>query len=497
MSIDGPFEKQRILQAVKRWQRGEEREQSFRVVVESFYRPLHRFFERRGSDEQEAHDLTQETFVRIYNHMEGFRHDSGLQTWIFAVAANVFLQSNRARQAQKRGAGQPTVDLDQCQEPVSPDDPLTRAIEAQELDRLRRAMADLPSKMRQVLKLSIYQDRSRFEIAEALGISTETVKAHLHQARNAWPGPWRRKTKGTTPGAPMSKHSIPDPDSAELDLALKALFAQEQPQAEPELQELLDLVAGRLTEDEADLLMERVADSPEAMDLLLDLRRGASLHQDREEPLPEQAVTDGIDSVMSQVGAGPVPRQHSSAQQRPPHRSGAQSPSPWRWAVAALLIFAASTVLFDQVRESSRLRERLAATELDLQQQEIRVEELEAHIADARLPQPGTRVVDLFTPGGLRGDTPKGPMVPARQPAILLLTPRDPVPEQTYAVAVVGPDAGEAWQGRVTADAAGLVTLSLPEGYLTPGLWHVQLSGEQEDEQTFPFSVVQEPEVGP
>ncbi len=193
-SID-PKPIHRVLRA---WRDGEHRESNFRVLVELYYRPLHGFFQKRGLEPEDSRDLTQETFVRIYKGMDTFRHESEFETWLFAVAGNVFLQHLRHGRTLKRGAGETALSLshpgleDRLQErahdpgPVAedpPQDPLDRAIRSQRLDLLRKAVEDLPPKMRAVLKLSVYQERSRRDIAEALGLSTETVKAHLFQAR--------------------------------------------------------------------------------------------------------------------------------------------------------------------------------------------------------------------------------------------------------------------------------------------------------------------------
>ncbi len=184
------IDRQRIHLALERWHQGTDRESNFRVLVESFYGPLHRFFQKRGLNPEDCRDLTQETFVRIYKGMDTFRRESEFETWLFAVAGNVFLKHRRDGWTLKRGAGVKPLSLsdpgleERIHEPNSPaHDPLDRAIREQRMDHLRRAVESLPPKMRAVLKLSIYQERNRRQIAEALGLSEETVKAHLFQAR--------------------------------------------------------------------------------------------------------------------------------------------------------------------------------------------------------------------------------------------------------------------------------------------------------------------------
>jgi RNA polymerase sigma-70 factor (ECF subfamily) len=63
------------------------------------------------------------------------------------------------------------------------DEPFDRALAAERRERLARAMAELPPRMRTCLALRVVQGRSYEEIAAAMGLSVETIKAHLHQAR--------------------------------------------------------------------------------------------------------------------------------------------------------------------------------------------------------------------------------------------------------------------------------------------------------------------------
>ncbi|MCG8461278.1 MAG: RNA polymerase sigma factor [Holophagales bacterium] len=180
-----PFDREKLALALERWQRREEPEESFRQIVESCYGRLFGFFRRRGEGEESAHDLTQETFVRIHTHLNSFRRDSSFETWMFTIAANVWRRSHRDRHTLKRGGeAQPRSLEEGFREPATDGGgPLEQAIRRQRIEHLRSALEELPPQMRAVLKLHLYQDRSRPEIAEALGISVDTVKTHLLQGR--------------------------------------------------------------------------------------------------------------------------------------------------------------------------------------------------------------------------------------------------------------------------------------------------------------------------
>ena len=166
-----------------------EREASFRTLVESYYRSVHYYFVQRGFSADEAGDLTQETFFGIYKGLASFRGEARFDTWLYQIAANTCRKTWRDRHAKKRRLeleAKSMTDLpgdpappEPASDPAALDDVLLR----ERRQRLRRAIAALPVKMRACLTMRIYQELSYQEIAVAMQLSVETVKAHLYQAR--------------------------------------------------------------------------------------------------------------------------------------------------------------------------------------------------------------------------------------------------------------------------------------------------------------------------
>lgn len=188
-----PTDDDPVLQLIENIKAGKDVERSFADLHKKFFRPVLSFFQRRGFTSEEAHDLTQETFLRVFHGMEGFRGDSRFERWLFEIAGNIYRNEIRRRRTEKRNAvelpleagldrdnpsGQKTFD------PVDPDPGALAAIEERErLESLRAAVQELPAQMRHVCELRFLQGRKYREIAVQLKISIETVKAHLHQAR--------------------------------------------------------------------------------------------------------------------------------------------------------------------------------------------------------------------------------------------------------------------------------------------------------------------------
>jgi len=180
---------------VERWLLGDE--ESFEQVFHQHYRLVLAFFARRGFTPQEAEDLTQEVFFRVYRSRDSFRRDARFTTWLFQICTNLFRNDLRDRSAQKRDAQE--IPLDSMVQggengaadgalAVEGDDPLAEVLWEEAKEKLREALSALPPQMRRCVELRVNEDLKYREIAERMGISIETVKAHLFQARQILKG---------------------------------------------------------------------------------------------------------------------------------------------------------------------------------------------------------------------------------------------------------------------------------------------------------------------
>lgn len=164
---------------------------SFEPVFRQYYRLVHSFFTKRGFTPEEAEDLTQEVFLRVYKGRESFRGESRFTTWLFQISANVFRNELRDRSAQKRDHTEVRLDdgtlgneTEQLEDHSGEGaDPARKAIWVEAKEKLREALSDLPPQMRRCVELRVYEDLKYREIAERMGVSIDTVKAHLFQAR--------------------------------------------------------------------------------------------------------------------------------------------------------------------------------------------------------------------------------------------------------------------------------------------------------------------------
>ena len=169
-------------------------ESNFHWLFNRHHAQILRFFRRKGFDPEVCRDLTQDTFVSVYKGLKDLRQEEQFESWLFAIAHNVWCSLIESRSAQKRSAMVLSLDGEEESDDRLPiasrladqsADPLTAALEKEKLEKLREALQHLPQQMRRCAQLRVVHDLSYVEIAALLGISVNTVKAHLHQAQKA------------------------------------------------------------------------------------------------------------------------------------------------------------------------------------------------------------------------------------------------------------------------------------------------------------------------
>ena len=126
-----------------------------------------------GYDRARAEDLTQDAFIRAWQKLPGFRHESAFGTWLYRLAVNVALMDIRARGAD------PVSMLDDDHLPDTGQTPFCAA----EREELERAIGLLPPRARAVLVLHDIEGWRHEEIGGELGMAIGTSKAQLHRAR--------------------------------------------------------------------------------------------------------------------------------------------------------------------------------------------------------------------------------------------------------------------------------------------------------------------------
>ncbi len=173
---------------VERAKRGDK--QAFGRLVDEYKDNIYSYVSRMLGDPYEAEDVTQEAFVRAYRSLSRFRGASSFHTWLYRIAGNLAIDVVRRRRRNDVSA----FSLD---EPLESDDGQYEreiaddaggpedATETREMQvAVRRAIMDLPAKLRDVMILYELQGETYEDIAEILNVPLGTVKSRLFNARN-------------------------------------------------------------------------------------------------------------------------------------------------------------------------------------------------------------------------------------------------------------------------------------------------------------------------
>lgn len=178
---------------LRRLQEGrEDPEGIYAEIFRSYYVRIRRLLEQRGVPRNDAEDLAQETFLRICKFLHSFRGEASFSSWVFSVAVNVEREWYRRGSTLKRGGKEVSLDGDATLEaeareressPQALAQPQEELLTKEMYERATRALQELPAQMRRCFILRFHQELQYREIASVMQISIQTVKSHLHQAR--------------------------------------------------------------------------------------------------------------------------------------------------------------------------------------------------------------------------------------------------------------------------------------------------------------------------
>jgi len=148
---------------------------------------LFHYLLRSLQDEQDAADLAQESFVRVYHNRAKFDPTQKFTTWLYAIASNLVRDRYRWRSRH------PQVSLDAENEQTETNLKISLPSDAPAPDEhiqseeraatVRKAVAGLPEELRQPLILAVYQGMAQAEIAEILKCSVKAVETRIYRAR--------------------------------------------------------------------------------------------------------------------------------------------------------------------------------------------------------------------------------------------------------------------------------------------------------------------------
>ena len=157
------------------------RNDAFTQLIKKYQQKIYWNIRKMVIDHDDADDVVQETFIKIWQGLQNFRSDAQLYTWIYRITTNEslnFLQKKR-RQNHVPIDGEDSLDLmNTLESSISQD-----YISGDEIQiKLQKALLQLPDKQRLVFNMKYYDDLKYEEISEITGTSVGALKASYHLA---------------------------------------------------------------------------------------------------------------------------------------------------------------------------------------------------------------------------------------------------------------------------------------------------------------------------
>ncbi|MBC3542168.1 RNA polymerase sigma factor [Rufibacter sediminis] len=165
------------LEILEKFQHPDSRNLAFNQLVRKYQQKVYWHVRKMVIDHDDADDLTQEVFVKVWTHLENFRKDAQLYTWIYRIATNECLNFLSAK---KKRFFLPIHDVAaELSEKLDSTDTLS----GDEIQlKLQKALLRLPDKQRLVFNMKYFDELKYEEISEILGTSVGALKASYHIA---------------------------------------------------------------------------------------------------------------------------------------------------------------------------------------------------------------------------------------------------------------------------------------------------------------------------
>ena len=151
--------------------------EAFRKLLQLYQKPLYNHIRGMVLNHDDADDVLQNTFVKVFANLKNFKGDSKLFSWMYRIATNEAITFMQQR-AKKQG--------------ISNEEAQQKAINKLESDvffdgneiqlKLQKAIATLPEKQQLVFKMKYFEELKYEEISEILGTSVGGLKASYHHA---------------------------------------------------------------------------------------------------------------------------------------------------------------------------------------------------------------------------------------------------------------------------------------------------------------------------
>lgn len=177
--MKNPREDNIIIEEIRRGNKS-----AFNELAERYSTPIFRLSLGYLHSKEDAEDMVQEIFVKVYNSLDSFHGDSKFSTWLYRVAVNSCLNEiakNKRRDIFTKFGDNMSRIFNLGGDTKNPEE---QVIADETMIKVRKAIESLPEKQQTAFILQKYKELSQKEIAEIMRISEGAVEQHLIRAKN-------------------------------------------------------------------------------------------------------------------------------------------------------------------------------------------------------------------------------------------------------------------------------------------------------------------------
>lgn len=165
------------LELLAQFRQPETKERAYTAIVRKYQERLYWHIRRMVVNHDDANDVLQNVFIRVWNGLENFREDSRLYTWLYRIATNECLSF--LEQKKKKAS----LSLSDMEEGLANQVQADKDFDPQKIEwKLQVAIQKLPEKQRLVFSLRYYDEMPYEEMSRVLDTSEGALKASYHHA---------------------------------------------------------------------------------------------------------------------------------------------------------------------------------------------------------------------------------------------------------------------------------------------------------------------------
>lgn len=177
------------LTLVQRVRSGDQR--AFKQLVERYQRKVYAVAYGMLKDKEEARDVAQEAFVKVYKYLDHFKGDASFYTWLYRITANICIDQMRKKGTSRGDAVEfdETIATDTAEANIGAlgsklgTNPQKAMLRKELAEKIELALQEVPEKHREILLMREVEGMSYEDLAKVLGIPKGTVMSRLFHAR--------------------------------------------------------------------------------------------------------------------------------------------------------------------------------------------------------------------------------------------------------------------------------------------------------------------------